>query len=160
MIVVSDTSPLRALAHLQSVELLKPLYGEVLVPPAVESELSHPPGNATGLDLGAYEFIQVEAPLDGTLIEQFRQTLDPGESEALALALERKAAVVLIDEADGRQAATESGLSVVGTLGILLRAKENALIPEIRSLLDNLEEELGFFVSGELRAEVLKIAGE
>jgi uncharacterized protein len=160
MIVVSDTSPIRALAHLGRVDLLHSLFGEVLVPPAVEFELQMPPPARAVVDLTAWNFIRVESPRDVSRVQQFRRSLDAGESEALALALERSAAILLMDEAKGRAAATGLGLTVVGTLGALVRAKAAGLVPRVRPLMDSLEDELGFFVSAKLRAEVLAAANE
>ena len=65
-----------------------------------------------------------------------------------------------MDERAGRSAAAQLGLPVIGTLGLLLRSKEKGFIPTIGPLVDRLQNELGFFVSAELRAEVLRRAGE
>ena len=65
-----------------------------------------------------------------------------------------------IDEAAGRTEATKVGLAVIGTLGILLRAKQQSHVAAIRPLLDHLQDELGFFIFGELKAEIFRRAGE
>ena len=155
VIVVSDTSPIRALAHLDLLDVLDQIFSGVLIPPAVEQELRHPPRQYARIDVAGYSFIHVQAPQDASQVQQLRQTLDPGESEALALALEVQAQAILIDEMAGRNRGTQLGLVVIGTLGILLRAKRNAIISQIAPLLDRLQSELGFYISAELRADML-----
>ena len=86
--------------------------------------------------------------------------LGPGESEAIALALEVKAEALLIDEAAGRAAALQHGLRPVGALGVLLRAKHKGIIGPIAPLLNRLETELNFFISDPVRREVLHRANE
>lgn len=160
VIVVSDTSPIRALAHLDLLDVLGRIFSAVLIPPAVEQELRHPPRQYAAVDLARYSFIHVQAPRDAFQVQQFRQTLDPGESEALTLALEVQAQAILIDERAGRNRGAQLGLVVIGTLGILLRAKRKGIISQLAPLLDRLQTELGFFISAELRDDVLSRAGE
>ena len=132
-VVVSDTSPIRALAHLGLVELLRDLFGDVLVPPAVETELRASPAGLPVVDLGQFPFIHVQAPLDQA---------------------------ILMDEAAGRAMAKQLGLQPVGVLGLLLRGKQRGLIASVVPLLDQLEAELGFFLSAAVRAEARRLASE
>ncbi|MDA0838258.1 MAG: DUF3368 domain-containing protein [Planctomycetota bacterium] len=104
--------------------------------------------------------MRIQAPRDRKRVESFLESLDAGEAEALALAEEIKASAVLIDEAAGRASAVQNGLPVIGTLGILLRAKERGLIDAIRPLLDSLQKDLGFFIGASLRDFILQQAGE
>jgi predicted nucleic acid-binding protein len=159
-IVVSDTSPIRALAHLNRVDLLATLFDQVLVPPAVDVELRSPPSDLPFVDVRQFAFVLIQAPSDLKKVGEFKRVLDPGESEALALALEVGVSTVLIDEAAGRSMAKRLGLSPIGVLGLLLRAKQRGLVALVEPLLDQLENDLGFFISGSLRAEVLRLAGE
>ena len=87
------------------------------------------------------------------------EELDAGEAEAIALAIELRAEV-LIEKAEGREVALRLGLSLIGALGILLRLKARGLIGEVLPLLDRLEAELKFFISPSLRAEIRRLAGE
>ena len=159
IVVVSDTSPVRALHFLGLLSILKELYGHILIPPAVERELNTS-SVLEAIDLSRFDFIEVRAPEQTARLEQLLESLHLGESEAMALALEVHATAVLIDEAAGRKAAARLGIRALGTLGILLEAKVKGHIEEIRPLLNKLVDELGFFVSNELKQTVLKLAGE
>jgi predicted nucleic acid-binding protein len=159
-IVVSDTSPVRALDHLGLLNVLAELFERVYLPPAVEQELLHPRPRFKVVDVGSYSFVEVRPPQDESRVSQYLQTLDPGESEALVLAQEIGADALLIDDAAARAVAVGEGMSVIGTLGILSRAKLRGRIAEAGPLLDRLRAELDFFVSDRLRAEFLRSVGE
>src|SRR5207249_996874 len=114
---------------------LADLFTNVIVPPAVAHELDHPPLALLVVDLSAWQFIAVQSPLQADRVSELRMILDLGEAEAIALAEQIDADAVLIDEMAGRTVAANCGLTVVGTLGILLRAKQVGLCPEIAPLL-------------------------
>ncbi|MGP0066280.1 MAG: DUF3368 domain-containing protein [Isosphaeraceae bacterium] len=159
-VVVSDTSPIRALAHLSLLALLPELFAEVLVPPVVDDELKRPPTGLPSVDVAGLRFVTIQAPRDRTRVQELLRDLDPGESEALALAVEVGVSVVLIDESAGRRMARQLGLLPIGVLGILIRAKQRGLVLEVVPLLDRLRSELGFFISDQLRSEVQRLADE
>ena len=158
-IVVIDTSPIRAPAHLGHLDLLHALFSEVLVPHAVATELEKPRARFLPISLQGLIFASIQAPRNRKAVEELQATLGPGEAEALVLAVEVGAAAILIDESAGRAAALRRGLSPLGVLGILLRAKQRGLVDTLRPLLDRLQNELGYFISTELRSTVLKQAG-
>lgn len=154
-IVVSDTSPLRALAHLGRLDVLPALFGEVWVPPAVVREVA-----AAGVALPGEPSFRVRAPSNPNLVRRLGSTLDAGESEAIALAIELDADILLIDEARGRAVASSLGLDARGVLGILLDAKAAGLVTAVAPLIARLRSELNFFLSARLVATVLELAGE
>lgn len=163
MIVVSDTSPIRALAFLQQLAILKKLFGRVLVPPVVADELRSPARLAPGEsppDLTHFPFIQVRAPADTGRVTVLAKELDRGESEAIVLADELRCPAILMDEAAGHEVAIRHGLVPLGTAGIFLRAKRAGLLVEIRPLLDHLIGDLGFFIAAPLRRDILEQAAE
>jgi predicted nucleic acid-binding protein len=89
-----------------------------------------------------------------------RRDLDLGEAETLALALELEAGLVLLDEQEGRHAAIRLGLRPFGVLGILLEAKRQGRMGEIRTSLDALRRQAGFFLGDSLYRQILEEAGE
>jgi predicted nucleic acid-binding protein len=159
-IVVSDTSPIRALVHLQHLEVLRELFGEVLIPPAVAAELERPRSRLLPVRLDAFPFVHIQRPQHRNVIDELLVSLGPGEAEAIALALETGIEIVLVDETAGRAAAIRRGLHPVGVLGVLLQARRRKLIGPLKPLLDRLEGELNFFIAPSPRLEVLDLAGE
>jgi uncharacterized protein len=153
VIVVSDTSPLTALISIGRTEVLRSLFGEVLIPPAVEIELRR-----FHTDLPA--FVRVRAIANIAQVAQLVGRLDLGEAEAIVLAQETRADYLLMDEIKGRDVARQQGLRVIGLLGILLEAKKHRLIHSVRETLDQLEAETTFFVTADLKTRLLNEAGE
>jgi predicted nucleic acid-binding protein len=86
--------------------------------------------------------------------------LDQGEAEAIALATEIQAGVLLIDEKEGRSVARQAGLVVRGVLGVLLRAKAMGEIASVRAEIDALRKRAGFFIAASLEIDVLRSVGE
>ena len=117
MIVVSDTSPIRALAHLGRLDLLASLFNEVLVPPAVVTELKVARRLLPALEIARVPSARVVAPADTARVAQLAGELGPGESEAIVLALEVNAGNILMDEWAGRQVAEALGLRPLGGAG-------------------------------------------
>ncbi len=159
-IVVSDTSPIRALAHLGRLDLLKAMFTETYVPPGVVHELENPASRLPPLREVYLPFVTVRSPVDQTVVNRFLGAIHRGEAEAIALALEMGLKVILVDDNAARTEAKKAGLEPVGVLGILLRAKARGLIGPVRPMLDSLRDGLNFFVSAELRDETLSLAGE
>lgn len=159
-VVVSDTSPIRALGHLNCLEWLNELFFEVVIPPAVEHELRSPPAGLPSIDFSRWTFITKRAPREQQRVEDLSAILDRGESEAIVLAEELQSTAILMDELAGREIATRRGLTVVGTLGVLVRAKQQGLCDQIWPLLDRLQDEIHFFIAPALKTQILKQAGE
>ncbi|MCS6918460.1 MAG: DUF3368 domain-containing protein [Fimbriimonadales bacterium] len=161
MIVVSNTSPLANLAAVGRLHLLADLYGTILIPVGVQLELQR--GEQRGDHLPFLSSTQwlITRPVS----ESFLQTLAPysldlGETQAIGLALELKADILLIDERKGRQAAKSLGLRVAGTLGTLIAAKRRGLIFAVQPVVDELIQKCGFRVKDTLYEYVLRQAGE
>jgi predicted nucleic acid-binding protein len=122
MIVVADTSPLNYLIRLGHPDVLREIYGRVLVPHAVLTEMQHPdaPSEVRAWASAPPAWLEQKQvqQLDGTLASE----LGAGEREAISLALEVSADVLLIDERTGRQQAEARHIKVAGTLAVLLQA--------------------------------------
>jgi uncharacterized protein len=163
VIVVSDSSPIILLSLIGQHDLLRQLYGKVIIPPMVLSEILEggpaAPGFAEVSGLPWFEVRTLSS--DGMKHAlQAKEGLDDGEAEAIALALEAKADVILIDERAGRKAAEAKGLSTVGVLGVLLRAKRAGLVPEIGPFVTTLLSSDRFWAAEQLIQEILQAADE
>jgi predicted nucleic acid-binding protein len=160
VIVVSDTSPIRDLNHLGLLPVVFQLYGQLWVPTAVASELEHPASPFAPIFVSRIPNVQIRSVVDTALAAKLEQDLDRGEAEAIALAVESKAAMLLIDESAGRQVANQMGLKYIGALGVLVAAKKSGFIPAVRSLLDRLRKEISFWISDAVYDKVCQLAGE
>jgi predicted nucleic acid-binding protein len=127
MIVVSDASPLNILIRIGCVEVLPSLFGSVVIPPAVAAELSHP---ATPQPIRQWlssppAWLRIQAPAKVDLTLEFD---DAGEREAISLALELHADLLLADDRKARRAAQIRGLVVTGAVGVLESASARSMI--------------------------------
>ncbi len=161
MIVVSDTSPINNLAAISQLYLLHQLYGTVLIPEAVYQELTDPSFPvAGGTEVQTLDWIQTRTVRDRTIVESLSNELDIGEAEAIALAVEIQAERLLIDERRGRLVASRLNLRYTGILGILVEAKSQGLIAEVKPLLNALIDRAGFWVAEPLYNRVLQLVDE
>jgi uncharacterized protein len=163
MLVASDTSPICNLAIIGRLQLLRSQFGEIWIPGAVKCELDqhHHAGALKEIQEAFQEgWIKTKVLKLDQVARLLRATLDPGEAETVALALELQADLILIDERDGRSAAERAGLRVTGILGVLLRAKASGQVESIGLELDALRTRAHFFLSAALTASALKAAGE
>lgn len=158
-VVVSDTSPIRALHHLGCLEVLTELFDEIYIPPGVRDELERGCPPLPSIRADEIPGSVVLSPKDMDRVRLHMEHLDPGEAEAIALAEELHVGV-LIDEHDGRTMALKLGLQVTGVIGILIRAKDRQLIPNVLPLLELLRREIGFYLSDRLLDVVRQQTGE
>ena len=157
--VICNTSPLQYLHQLGVLHIVPALAPRILVPPAVVEELSA--GAAQGVlvpDVRALDWIAICAPASAAVLSLVTD-LGPGETQVIALALENRDAVVVLDDAVARRVAETLGVRLTGTLGLLLDAKRARLIPAVTPLLDQLES-LRFRLAAQTRAAVRALAGE
>lgn len=161
MIIVSNTSPISNLIIIGEIALLQQIYPKVLIPPTVHSELTRLQAlQLTMRSLLGAGWLEIKAPTNLQLLDTLNQTLDPGEAEAIALAIELRADRLLIDERLGRSVAASYGLKLRGLLGILTNAKQQGLIPVLKPMLDQLMNQAGFRVSQMLYDRALQAVGE
>ena len=158
-LVVVNTAPIIALSLVGELGLLRSLYDEVIVPSAVEAEVL-----AGGRDgIGSSELIEASW-LRVTSLQDARRAdlladLNRGEAEVLALAQELNADLVIIDERLARLHAKRLGLTLTGTLGVLLRAKQLGHVKAVAPLIDRLRQG-GIHLGDLLVTEVLALADE
>jgi predicted nucleic acid-binding protein len=159
--VVSDASPLINLARIGELDLLHRLYGALLIPDAVWREVVIKGAGQPGAEeVRAASWIKTRDVVNEHLVRALRQDLDAGEAEAIALALEVDADLLLMDERLGRETAQHLGVPYMGLIGVLIGAKRNGLIRAVRSRLAMLRDEANFRVSDALYARVLQDEGE
>lgn len=161
MLVVSDTSPVLNLAAIGRLDFLERLYGKIIIPEAVFTELA-----ATGAEAPQCAAATTSSWLERrpvtyeTLVHLLLMELDQGEAEAIALAVETNADLLLIDERRGRTVASRLGRRCLGLLGVLIEAKRKGLTPSIKPLIEDLMVKAGFWMSDRLIDRVLREAGE
>jgi len=156
-LIVADAGPLIALAKTGNLDLLKKLFGEVFIPSAVYKELHIDSSRPGSVALSkAMEWIHAEETTAPS--KYLLHAIDRGEAEAITLAREKNAAL-LIDEARGRIAARNEGIQIFGTGAVLIRAKEKNYISEVKPHLNALSN-TGYRISKPLQKEILHRAGE
>ena len=159
MKAVSNTSPLLYLYRVGGLYWLEAIFEEVWVPEAVLDELSE--GRQRGYEVpdpSSYSWIRVANPRNMPS-EWLATDLGSGELGAMALGLEHPESIVLLDDLLARRIARAAGLTVWGTLRIILEAKERGLIQEIKPCVKELRK-AGMWLSQEIERRILRLAGE
>jgi len=161
VIVVSNTTPLIGLASIQRFDLLRQLFGQLTIAQAVYDEAV-----VAGREIGGAKqevslatWIKTVSVKDRLAVEVLLDDLDLGEAETIVLAREIGADWVLMDEKKARRKLTQLGLNKIGTIGILLKAKQLGLLPVIRPDLERLSQQ-GFSLSQTVIDTVLQQANE
>jgi len=148
-IVISDTSCLITLTRIGELDLLMQLYHHVWVTPEVAKEYGG----------GLPAWIVIKETKDKVKQKYFEAILDIGEASTIALALELTDCTVIIDDQKGRRIVREHNIPIIGLLGILIDAKKQAIIPNIKPKLVQLRKH-GFRFSAKLEQTILDLAGE
>lgn len=161
--VVVDSSVLITLAAGEQFHLLREFYSTIHIPPEVWKETTTAPKTFGVQEVQRAKsegWLIVQSPQDLAKVASLPFNLQPGETEALALALELTGALLLVDDAQGRKAAAALGIAYTGTLGVLLRAKAEGKIPALKPVLGLLANRTTFWLSPAVEAAALKQAGE
>lgn len=160
MKVISNSSPLINFAALGRLDILRTLYDNLVIPEAVYHEVvvvgQHHPGAAAVREA---TWIVQEAVTHIPAV-MFLHDLGRGEAEAIILAVEHPGSLVILDDRRGRLVASSLGLTLIGTLGILLIAKRRGLIQSLTQEIGYLQTRIGFRIGVDLKARVLQEAGE
>ena len=157
---VPNAGPLIALAQIDQFDILRVLWGELRIPPAVFDEVAVPEATRSGAaEVRSAAWVHVNDVCDVTAVELLRERLGAGESAAIVLALELGADLLLMDEARGRRVAESRGLMVTGTIGLVVAAKERGLVTAVTPLMDALLAG-GFRMSEELYQSARLLADE
>ena len=157
--VVVNSTPLIALAKANQLDLLRKLYGSIIVPEAVYREVTEKEDIAAQRIRAAGEWIgirEVNPDLDRRM---YRAKLHDGEVEVMLLAQEIGADVVVIDDSAARKTAEYLGLPLTGTLGIMIKAKALGLLPAVMPVVRQMEQS-GIFYSAAIKEKIQKLCGE
>ncbi|MEQ1746280.1 MAG: DUF3368 domain-containing protein [Saprospiraceae bacterium] len=161
MIVVSDTSPISNLVLIGRLDILQNLFLQLVIPPKVLMEVQAL--QDFGVDTSTFEqadWIKVQSPQNAIEVSQLLSEINRGEAEAIVLAEETKAGLLLIDERLGWRVAQRKNIPTVGLLGCLIKSKKVGYIKRVKPVIDDLQSRAGFWVGEELIAKVLNTADE
>lgn len=128
-IIITDTSCFILLDKINAFDVLQGLFHNVTTTPEIQREF--------GSDLPAW--IEIRPVKDMILMEVLKESVDPGEASAIALAMETPDSLIIIDDLKGRKLAARMELNFIGTLGLLLKAKEHCVIPLIKPYIDKIQ---------------------
>lgn len=145
---VTNSTCLIGLERIQRLDILPQVFSPITIPPAVQTEVGI---TATWLTVMAIQNQAVATTL--------KTQVDDGEAEAIALALESGDVFIILDDLNARRVAIQLGLKVIGTVGMLLRAKQQGILSEIKPLLMSLNQ-ADFRVSESIIQKALQIADE
>jgi len=156
--IVSNTTPLIHLAKIGKLNLLYEFFGQVNIPKAVYAECIDEKYEES-VDIKNSDWLLVNSVSNKNLVTALQSDIDKGESEAIALALEINADLILLDDADARRIARLYDLQITGTIGILLRAKYEGKISSFHKAINQLQDS-GFWINKNLKKQLLVEAGE
>ena len=159
--IVSNTTPMSNFLHLNRIDILQNLFPNLHIPRAVKHELedffSEHNQWQQALQEGFLIVHDIQSPL---LLNQFLDILHQGEAEVLSLYLEQQAALCLVDDKDARGVAALNGITLSGTLGVLIQAKQRSIIDVVKPLMDSLRTHHYFWISDSMYHYVLQTTSE
>ena len=160
MKVVCDSSTLIALARINHLYILEKIVKTLIIPLAVYDDIVIKGTDRPGArEVREAKWIEKRNVSDQKLVMKLNSILGLGESEAIALAKEIKADLIVLDDDKARKAAFSEGLRVTGLLSFLIKAKEKDIIKKVKPLIDDLRQK-NFFIREDLYLDTIKKAGE
>ena len=147
--IISDTSCFIILSKIEKLDLLKSVYGEIITTSDIVEEFGEK----------LPDWIIVENVVDKSRQRILELQIDRGESSAIALALEIQNSTLILDDFKARKIAQQLGISFTGTIGVIIKAKLNGIIPSIKPYLEKIKE-TNFRISAEIELQALKEAKE
>lgn len=158
-VIVADSSPLIGLAKIHLLEILPKLSSCILIPPAVWEEVTIKGNDSPDTSaIRQATWLKVQIPA-AKMIEPLEILIDRGEAEAIALAIQSEGSLLLLDDARARRVVKRLKIRMIGTVGLLRRAKQRGLIEQLRPYLEALKNN-GIYIRQELIDAVLKDVGE
>ncbi len=148
MKVVCNSSPLIALLSVDKITILDKLFSEVYIPKAVYDEVFAVKHKYA--DFGKADFLNKISVTDNDIIKVLNVHLGLGESEVIALSIEKKLDGAILDDKQARNIADNMGLKVLGTVGVLMLAKQRKIISNVKPLLIEMKKKVNFRLSSSI----------
>lgn len=159
-IIVSDTSCIGYLIQINLLNLLQIIYGEIIIPQAVYDEIQNLKFNErSSFKFQSADWIKIYPATNLSNVKKYQHILDKGELEAISIAIDLKADLLILDEKLGRIVATSIGFDITGLVGILIIAKNRGLISSVKEVLNKVIS-LGCRISQHLYNIALKSCNE
>jgi len=152
--VVVNSSVIIALAKISKLELLKKLFGEIIIPTQVYEEVASDPTLPGAIETLTADWMRILQIKNRALFDELRSEIDIGEAAVMVLAKEINADLVILDDKLARKKADLLGLEYIGTIGILILAKKKGLIKSLKEELTKLRNK-GFWISNKLLQKIL-----
>ena len=158
--VIVNSTPLSVLCNINKLDILKKLYGEIIIPDAVFKEVTEKADSACQILKSSLDWIHVKTITNESDKKMYKAKLHAGEVEVMILAQEIEGTtLVIIDDNAAKKTAKYLGLTVTGTIGVLLKAKRSGIISEVYPLLEEIKRN-GFYIDNSLEMLILEQAGE
>ncbi|KOR29696.1 nucleotide-binding protein [Achromatium sp. WMS3] len=160
MNIISNATPLIAFSRINRLQLLRKITKHLIIPEAVAQEISNYDNRSRGaIILSKEPWIDIAPVKFESQVRLLLPTLDRGEAEVIALALEQQSELVLMDELTGRKIAESLNLTVCGSIGILIKAKQMEEIAAVKPLIDEMRKQ-GIYYGQKFINAVLKRVNE
>lgn len=154
--IVSNTTPLINFSSICRLDILQQLFKQITIPKAVEKELMEKEQRFPLVkEIKQIDFISTVEIKDIQFCNSLKAELDEGEAEAITLAIENRAELIILDELAGRNIAQFQKLSFIGSIGCLVLAKRKNIITYIKPLLDSMRKDARFWINDKLYQRVL-----
>lgn len=147
--IISDTSCFIILSKIEALDLLQKIYGQIITTSDIVEEFGEI----------LPEWVIIKNASDTHKQKILELQLDKGESSAIALAIEMPESILILDDFKARKIAQQLGLTITGTIGVIVKAKLTGKIPSIKPYLDKIKI-TNFRISSEIEAQALKEANE
>lgn len=147
--IISDTSCFIIFSKIEKLDLLKSVYGQIVTTSDIVEEFGEP----------LPDWIIIEHVADKSRQRILELQIDRGESSAIALALETQNCTLILDDFKARKIAQQLGITITGTIGVIVKAKLNGIIPSIKPYIEKIKE-TNFRISAEIELQALKEAEE
>ncbi len=156
--IISNTTPILSLLKINQIEILKKIYGEIIIPYGVYTEIENGKSKKYYIDLKTIKWKKILKLKDRKPLKYLSE-LDKGEAEVIVLAKEIKSDLIIIDEKLGRYFAKKYNLKLTGTLGVLIKAKKLGFFKKIGFLIKRMQEN-GIWLNQKLINKILKMVDE